>query len=438
MKLLPDCRSSRRAEKRQGTAALQDAGAHSETLRTSARFWSAAVPCRFHIAYHCRHSLVVYLATAGLTLAAAELAAKAQVIQAGQSGWDRAAAARYLDDRMNLWFEKTKGPNTGQGNATCISCHMVAPYMLARPVLRRAMSVGEPTSQEATLLKEVVRRVDSFTDHESVTNSKHAGERGTGAVLNALILASHDAESEQRQPSDATRKALQQLWETQRADGAWDWIDVAQEPDESADSQYYGAALAAIAVGTAPSLYGGQAESAGNVYKLRAYLKGRYAEQNLYNRTWLLLASSRLPGLLNQERREALMEELKAKQNSDGGWSLYRLGPWRWSKASPPFAPPGTPDQPLLEKSDGYATGLIAYALPRAGLPANDPALSRAIAWLKANQNEVRIEQHVWKCWRTHSLNHDREHGGAHGGEWKQMLMSDMATAFAVLALCSP
>jgi hypothetical protein len=89
----------------------------------------------------------------------------------------------------------------------------------------------------------------------------------------------------------------------------------------------------------------------------------------------------------------------------------------------------------LLDKSDGLATGLIVYALPRAGLPANDPALSRATVWLKANQSEVRTERHVWKCWRTYSLNHDRENGGDHGGDWKQMLMSDMATAFAVLAL---
>ena len=362
--------------------------------------------------------------------------AKAQAAREGQTGWDRVAAAQYLDERINLWFERAKEPGPGEGRPSCISCHMVVPYLLARPALRRAMAVSEPTSQEARLLKEVAQRVDSFTDHESLSDSKHSGERGTAAVLNALILACQDAELKRSQPSEITRKALRQLWETQRADGAWDWIDVAQEPDESADSQFYGAALAAIAVGTAPSRgYGGEADTAGNVYKLRAYLKGRYAGQNLYNRTWMLLASSRLAGLLNQERREELMRELKANQNGDGGWSLYKLGPWRWSKASPPFTPPGKPDTSLLEKSDGFATGLIAYALPRAGLPADDPALSRAIAWLKANQNEVRIEPHVWKCWRTLSLNHDRENGGAHGGDWKQMLMSDMATAFAVLAL---
>ena len=361
--------------------------------------------------------------------------AGAQTPRAGQSGWDRTAAAQYLDDRINLWFENAKAPSNGDGKSTCISCHMVVPYLLARPALRRSMAISEPTTQETVLLKEVARRVNSVPDHESSSDPKHSGERGTGAVLNALILASHDAELKRRQPSEMTRKAFRQLWETQRADGAWDWIDLAQEPDESADSQYAGAALAAIAIGTAPGMYGGEPNTAENVHRLRAYLKRRYAEQNLYNRTWMLLASTRLAGLLTQERRDELMTELKARQNGDGGWSLSKLGPWRWSKTSPPFAPPGKPDASLLDKSDGLATGLIAYTLPRAGLPANDPTLSRATAWLQSNQQEVRLEQHSWKCWRTYSLNHDREHGGDHGGVWKQLLMSDMATAFAVLAL---
>ena len=115
--------------------------------------------------------------------------------------------------------------------------------------------------------------------------------------------------------------------------------------------------------------------------------------------------------------------------------TFFKLGPWRWSKAYSPFAPPGKPDTLLLEKSDGFATGLIAHVLRRAGLPTDDPALGRAITWLKTNQSEVRTEQQVWKCWHTYSLNHDRENGGDHGGDWKRLLMSDMATAFAVLAL---
>ena len=49
--LVLNCTISRYAEKRQRTAALQDAAALSEAPRPAVRFWSAAVPCRFSIAF---------------------------------------------------------------------------------------------------------------------------------------------------------------------------------------------------------------------------------------------------------------------------------------------------------------------------------------------------------------------------------------------------
>ncbi len=337
---------------------------------------------------------------------------------------------------MDLWFEKARQLRTGEAKTSCISCHTVVPYMLARPALRKTMQVREPTPQEVRLLQELTRRVDTDPGHEPLSDPKHGGERGTEAILNALILACCDAAQKRVQPGEVARNAFHQLWETQRADGAWDWMNFGQEPDESGASQYYGAALAGMAVGTARGGSGGtDTVPLDYVEKLQSYLNRQYTGQNLYNRVWMLLASARLSGLLNSEERESLTADLKAKQMSDGGWSLYTLGPWRWAGTAPPFAPPGKPGPALLEKSDGYATGLIVYALHEAGLSANDPALNRAIAWLKTNQKEVRIGGHVWKCWRAHSLNHDRENGGATGEEWKQMLMSDMATAFAVLAL---
>lgn len=118
--------------------------------------------------------------------------AKAQAIPDGQSGWDREAAAQYLDDRINLWFERATELRTGQGKTSCISCHTVVPYLLARPALRKAMQVAHPTQQEVKLLKEIAQRVETYPDHESMSDAKHGGERGTEAALNALILARQD------------------------------------------------------------------------------------------------------------------------------------------------------------------------------------------------------------------------------------------------------
>src|SRR5215831_8037723 len=61
--------------------------------------------------------------------------------------WDRHAAAKYLDDRMDLWFAKAKKLQTGEGKTTCVSCHTTVPYVLARPALRRALGASEPTAQ---------------------------------------------------------------------------------------------------------------------------------------------------------------------------------------------------------------------------------------------------------------------------------------------------
>jgi pimeloyl-ACP methyl ester carboxylesterase len=82
----------------------------------------------------------------------------------------------------------------------------------------------------------------------------------------------------------------------------------------------------------------------------------------------------------------------------------------------------------------------VLFAVPllflvRRGAGTGTVELNGARAWLKANQKEVQIDRNVWKCWRTNSLNHDRENGGARGGAWKRLFMSDAATAFAVLAL---
>jgi hypothetical protein len=139
--------------------------------------------------------------------------------------------------------------------------------------------------------------------------------------------------------------------------------------------------------------------------------------------------------LLSREQTDALTTELQREQNADGGWSLFKLGPWTWSKASPPYAPKGKPDVAMLSKSDAYATGLIAYAIRQAGLPADHPSLKRATAWLEANQKECQIDQSHWKCWRAYSLNFDTEQGGEDGEPWRRMFMSDGATAFAALAL---
>ena len=355
------------------------------------------------------------------------------------SGWDREAAAKYMDERMDVWFVNAKKLRAGQTETSCVSCHTTVPYVIARPALRRVMKVRDATAQETRIVEETTRRVETYSARQPLydhSESKKTESRGTEAVLNALILASADASQDKRKPGAVTQQAFEQLWEAQRPDGAWDWLDFGLEPYESADGGYYGATLAAMAVGIAPGLSASQdARAREATDRLRGYLKEKYPSQSLFNRVWLLLASTRLNGLLTSSQREALVADMQSRQRSDGGWSLESLATWRWSKVAAPFHPPAARDESLLSQSDGFATGLMVYALRKGSLSASGPAVSRGLQWLKANMRDFQIGEHAWHAWRAHSLNFDREHGGEKGEPWRRMFMSDSATAFAVLAL---
>jgi squalene-hopene/tetraprenyl-beta-curcumene cyclase len=379
--------------------------------------------------------LITWLIVGSAFLAAGRLSS-VPVTTAGRQ-WNRADAAGYLDQRMDEWFARGAKLRTGEGQTTCVSCHTVIPYALARPALRRSMHVDAPTPQESRLVAETSRRVQTYDTHELLYDfeeDKKDESRGTEAVLYALILASADAGQARREPSDATRRAMTRLWQKQRPDGAWDWLDVGLEPFESIDSAFQGAAFAAIAVGMTPKLSGGAAAQTG-IATLRNYLRTNYPAQNRYNRIWGLLASSFLNGVLARADRDELVVELQRQQHDDGGWSLEELGPWRWDRATPPFQSPGPRDLSLAGQSDGYATGLIVYVLAQAGVSVEQPFVTRGLDWLRTHQLPVRVGDREWAAWRTYSLNYDREHGGARGEPWRRLFMSDAATAFASLAL---
>src|SRR6478672_6278925 len=148
-------------------------------------------------------------------------ASPGQVRPTSASGWNRIAAAAYLDTRMDEWFAKADELQTGDGRTTCVSCHTVIPYALARPALRRAMNVIEPTPQEARLADETSRRVQGHEGDQLLygfDEDKKGESLGTEAVLYALILASADAGQGRREASDATRGAMTRLWRLQRTD----------------------------------------------------------------------------------------------------------------------------------------------------------------------------------------------------------------------------
>lgn len=345
--------------------------------------------------------------------------------------WDPKAAAQYLDYREAWWADWT-GSARDHGTF-CVSCHTALPYALSRPALRVALGERGPSVNEQKLIDDVTKRVRLWSEigpyySDQGYDHKTAESRGTEAVLNALILASSDAQNGNL--SDTTRTAFDNMWALQQTTGenagSWLWLQFDQEPWEANDSAYYGATLAALAVGTAPGNYASAPEIQGNLMRLRTYLNRESAAQSTINRVFLLLASTKLPGLLSPEEKNAIIQEALKRQQADGGWRLASIT-WRWkgwslqSLENMWLREDGTP---MDGQSDGLATGLITFALERAGVSRDNVKLKHGLSWLTSNQNTAE------GFWPASSVNR-RRHRSSDTGRF----MSDAATAFAVLAL---
>jgi hypothetical protein len=353
--------------------------------------------------------------------------------------WDTAATAGYLDARMDAWWANAKRLKTGDGETRCISCHTAVPYALARPLLRQVQGIATPTSHEARLLDTVRQRIaagSAVQPYYDQNESKQRESRGVEAVLSALVVTSAAGDMRAADREALTRAALSRLWDAQRPDGAWDWLDFGLEPYEAPDAVFQGATVAALAAGTEAGMKASN-DDAGRqgLERLRVYLRSNVGAQRLFNQAWALLASSRLEGILNAKQRAAIVASLESRQRSDGGWSMVDLGPWRWATREEPFAAPGMTDAALLARSDAYATGLIVYALRQSGTLLSAASVQKGQQWLRSHQVPGAVDDASWAPWRAYSLNHDREHGGPRGEPWRRMFMSDLATAFASLAL---
>jgi squalene-hopene/tetraprenyl-beta-curcumene cyclase len=344
--------------------------------------------------------------------------------------WNQKAAASYLDTRESSWMA---WPGAARDHETfCVSCHTSVPYALARPSLRAVLGESTPSANELKLLNSVTKRVrlwkevDPYYSGEGYDAPKASESRGTESVVNAFILASHDSGGEKI--SEDAQAAFDNMWALQlttgKDQGAWSWLQFDLEPWEANDSIYYGATLAALAVGTAPRIYRSAPEIQCNLEMLRNYLDKEYPKQSTLNRVSLLLASARWPELLPRERREAIIQEALAEQRSDGGWNFASL---EWSAWNPLgllhrwIRDDGTP---MVRDSDSYSTGLVTFALQEAGMPRTNSSVLRGLAWLLRNQDKTE------GYWLSSSLNKRRDPSSNTG-----RFMSDAATAYAVLAL---
>lgn len=293
-----------------------------------------------------------------------------------------AKAAEYLDSVGIHWTRDRE----------CISCHTNMPYLTARPQLP-----GEAWKEVREFLEADVQKWS--------TGGKPRGD--AYVVATAFALAFNDAQTT-GQLHDATRAALDKMWEIQLPTGEWKWLKCDWPPLEHDD--YYGATLAALAAGYAPHNYAQQNEKAKSGIEKLVHYFAKNPPPDLHHTAMLLWAAQKLPGLMTADEQKKAIAALVAKQRADGGWSLPSLGHYKRRDAQK------TPNDPNAD-SDGYGTGLVTFVLLQTGMKPTDPVIVKAVQWLKANQR-------VSGRWYTRSLNNDKAHYIANAG-----------SAFCVLAL---
>jgi squalene-hopene/tetraprenyl-beta-curcumene cyclase len=306
-------------------------------------------------------------------------------------------ALDYLDQGAMAW----------NGSRKCITCHTNGTYMVVRPALGPV--AGTPNEE--------IRR--HFLDSLSQFCKKPSEEQlASVAPAQAIYLAAGLAEWDAhvlKKLSPETELALATMLGLQLESGTWGSLDC-WPPYES--SAYHLATVAAMAIGTAPHWLENltDANLKARVERLKAYLR-REIPKLEYDRTLLLWASARLPGLIDTETRKSLTEMVLSKQRLDGGWSIRSFGdPEQWGRGN-------RADKLRAEAdfnnppSDGHQTGLAIIVLRESGIAANDPRLQAGVKWLLTNQRASGR-------WWTRSLNTEKWHFITYSG-----------TAYPLLAL---
>jgi squalene-hopene/tetraprenyl-beta-curcumene cyclase len=333
-------------------------------------------------------------------------------------GWDPRAAASYLDERATFW---ATWPNAARDRGTfCISCHTTLPFAMARPALRRLLGEHAPGAAERRIFDNLLTRARGYKDMEPFYPDQTRGipktseSRAIEAVMNALVLATRDAETGVL--SADTKTAFGVMWRLQMKtgpqNGAWTWLNFGYEPWESPNSAYFGASMAALAVGTAPHAYAATADIQDNVKNLRGYFQREFDTQSALNRLMGLWATGRLPGLITPEQQTSTINETFALQMGDGGWSTAALGAYQRRDGSA-----------IDTGSDGYATALATLALQSGGVAASEPRLRTGLDWLRHHQRPTGQ-------WVASSPNKQRDPATE-----PAKFMSDAATAYAVMSL---
>jgi squalene-hopene/tetraprenyl-beta-curcumene cyclase len=218
--------------------------------------------------------------------------------------------------------------------------------------------------------------------------------------------------------SDELKASFERMWSLQiregKQAGAWKWFNLDLDPWEVTESPYFGAALAALAVGAAPAEYRARPEVRERISALITYLQTQDLGQTLHNRLVLLWLQpscrTYLPWCVGRSSRNCGASSNRRRMDQRVARSFQ-------THAAAPPAPAG----------DSYATAFVTFIAVRSGVPHKDPKLVKALDWLKSHQDKQS------GFWPAGSMNKKFE-----PDSMQIRFMQEAATGYAVAALLEP
>jgi hypothetical protein len=291
--------------------------------------------------------------------------------------WSPERAFQYLEMRQQQWMDWK--PAMQKSGVVCVSCHTGLPYLMAR----QALHVKTQRPLEQAITDSVKARLLA-----SDPPAKMLSNAGVDAVMSLTILSRERTKKDPLRDED--RAALKWLTANQLPNGAWTWFKLDAHPVESDHSDYFGAALAMLALRAYPEWEGAAAT--------REFLRREAQGQPLHNRIAV-----------------GDVGDLWAVQSADGGWTSASLGPWKAREAAPPDS-----------GSNAYATAWAAFAARQSGVSCSDARLKRALSWLEKRQNPET------GAWESMSMNKVFP-----ADSMQVKFMTDAATGYAAAALLS-
>ncbi len=318
--------------------------------------------------------------------------------------WRPADAAGRRDRRMNAWMDHP--PQVGNNVACAMTCHTALPFAAARRELGDSPALARLRARIEERVASAERWHEATPFYGTSASARGRESLASEAVLNAAALALDDRAAGQ-QGSDVARRAFDRMWQMQRADGGFDWLDFGLDPWESG-KELLGASYALLAVGAMPDAD----VPAEPKRKLVAFAQAHVAGARLHDRLALLWAASDLDAL-DPNDAAAIVAEAAQRQASDGSFTWRDLGIARGSGAEAyPTA--------LATLAVCMADRAGSHARPAGGFSSAAELVARGREWLIAAQRSDG-------SWATRSPNRDRSFSHA--------IMSDAATAYAVMAL---